>query len=414
MTRDDDERAPDLAALWPAPEPRPDFVARVQARLREPTTSDRGRPPARRPRWWAAALLAVAAGVIGVVVVLAGRPAPTSALQGAAAPTERVTIGLGRRGVVVAEPGAVLAWSVAADGHAVVQLSAGAAFFRVEPGGRFVVETPSGQVRVTGTCFTVAVAADRTSVEVHEGRVELVAVGAGEPVALAPGERGHVGGGAPARRRPIPLEVGEAPAAVAAAPDRSGRTLAPQARPADQCYCLSDPTSLEADQARLDAWATMCRVRADLPPLDEPAVEVMSDQLGLVGEERRAFAEAARELAVFGEARVREIYVVATGDQAGAPTLDVDAMIEQIVRAAPLDDEARIRRLLSAERAGRQAPVVDPEQMTPLEEFFRLVVGGGDEFERRLAARLGAARARELRRRFGGWPGPNFDWLGCP
>ena len=412
MTHHDDDRARDLAALWPAPEPRPDFVARVQARLHEPALADRGRPPSRRRRAWA--VLALLAAVVGVVaVVLVRRPPSTAAVHGAAAPTERVTIELGRRGVVVAEPGAVLAWSVGADGHAVVQLSAGAAFFRVEPGGRFVVETPSGQVRVTGTCFTVAVAADRTSVEVHEGRVELVAAGAGEPVALAPGERGHVGGGAPARRRPIPLEVGEAPASVAA-PDRRGRTLALQARPADQCYCLSDPTFLEADQARLDAWATMCRVRADLPPLDEPAVEVMSEQLGLVGEERRAFAEAARELAGYGEARVREIYVVATGDQAGAPTLDVDAMIEQIVRAAPLDDEARIRRLLSAERAGRQAPVVDPEQMTPLEEFFRLVVGGGDEFERRLAARLGAARARELRRRFGGWPGPNFDWLGCP
>jgi hypothetical protein len=46
--------------------------------------------------------------------------------------------------------------------------------------------------------------------------------------------------------------------------------------------------------------------------------------------------------------------------------------------------------------------------------MFRATIEAGDDFERRLAARIGEARARELRRRYGGWPGPDFDWFGCP
>jgi hypothetical protein len=206
--------------------------------------------------------------------------------------------------------------------------------------------------------------------------------------------------------------VTSAPAtSVAARP----ATSAPAPR-GDQCFCLSDPRHLEADQVLLDEWASQCRVRADLPPLvdehDRAAIDEAAGMLGLGGDERRAFQAAAEDTSRAALARVRDIYTTATGDAAG--TIAVEDLLEQIDATRTLGEDAHVRATLSRERAGRTPPQLDPGRMTPYEELYRLLITAGDDFERRLADRLGAARARELRLRFGGWPGPDFDWIGCP
>jgi hypothetical protein len=315
--------------------------------------------------------------------------------------------------VIVAHPGAVLTWVVGGDGDAEVQQIAGEAFYRIEPGGRFVVRTPSGEVRVTGTCFTVAVADGVATVDVHEGTVELA--DATSSIALRPGERGHLGGAGPARRRPATRpDVGTT--RVTSLDRTPARTDARDDR--NDCFCFSDPRYLEADQKLLDEWAGLCRVRADVPPFDLDgdldAIDAAADQLDLLGAERVAFRDAALELIAADVALLREIYVAATGDADGAAALDAEAMAEQVLQTGSLGEDARLRAALSQERAGHATPPTDRDAMTPFEELYRVTVAAGDDLERRLAARLGADRAHELRARFGGWPGTDFDWFGCP
>jgi hypothetical protein len=124
--------------------------------------------------------------------------------------------------------------------------------------------------------------------------------------------------------------------------------------------------------------------------------------------------ESGHETLRVADRRLREIYVAATGDAAGATAIDQDAMVEQIELTRTLGEDARLRAALSQERAGHAVPPADPSAMTPYEEMYRELIALGDDLERRLAARLGAGRARELRLRFGGWPGPDLDWIGCP
>ena len=401
---DDDDRLDVPPGLWPAPEPRPDFVDRVVARIdRAPE-----RPPAPRRAWIAGLAIAAAAAAAIALVVFRGGDGGRAPAHGSFSATAPTTVPLGGRGVVVAYPGTVVAWSVDAGGAAEVHMSAGDAFFRVDPGGPFVVHTPAGEVRVTGTCFTVVVDGGRTSVDVHEGTVELGDGG----LVLGAGERGHLGGDAPARRRPAPR------AAIAPAPRTEPAPAAARESRGDDCFCFSDPRHLEADQALLDEWAGMCRVRADVPPFvdgdDASAVDAAADQLGLTGDERRAFHDAARELTDDAVVQIREIYVAATGDAEAAARIDLDSMFEQIDATRALGEDARLRATLSQERAGHAEPPADATRMTPYEELYRRLIAAGEDFEARLAARVGAARARELRLRFGGWPGPDFQWFGCP
>ena len=288
--------------------------------------------------------------------------------------------------------------------------TAGEAFFRVEHGGEFVVDTPSGSVAVLGTCFTVTVGAGVTTVDVHEGTVELHDRTSG--LRLHPGQRGHLGGGGPARLRPPAASSSGPPRTVAARP----LTPDPSAR-GDQCFCMSDPRHLEAKQAMLDRWAAQCRIRADLPPLsdgpdDLAAIDEAMDQLGLTAGERDAFRDAAQETSRVGLARIHDIYTVATGESAAG--LDLADLLEQIENSRALGEDARLRARLAQERAGHVPPRSDPAQMTPYEELYRLIIEAGDDLERRLAERLGTTRARALRLRYGGWPGPDFDWIGCP
>ncbi len=76
-----------------------------------------------------------------------------------------------------------------------VHLYRGEAWFDVTHNAArpFIVETPEGNVRVTGTRFNVRLAQDAAIVSLVEGRVELTAEdAAGKAVVLAPGEQGII------------------------------------------------------------------------------------------------------------------------------------------------------------------------------------------------------------------------------
>jgi FecR protein len=159
MKRDDLE-------LWPAQKPPLDFAEGVVRAARAPSPrSARG-----RGRRIAAGMLLVASLAAGVAFAahLRGRTA-----TGDVVAVGRQEVRVGTRAVAVLEPGARVAW----NGDEVRQTS-GDVFWRVEPGARFAVKTPEGEVTVKGTCFRVKVIvgaglAAAVIVAVYEGRVSL-------------------------------------------------------------------------------------------------------------------------------------------------------------------------------------------------------------------------------------------------
>jgi hypothetical protein len=167
----------DLEA-WKAPEPPAGFAERVVAAARREASP-------RRPGRFAS----VAAGVVLVVTVAAAvLAAGTRAddARGEITARAREEARVGTRSVAVLEPGARVRW----DGAGVEQTH-GDVFWRVEPGGPFVLKTPGGEVAVKGTCFRVKVLggagiAAVLAVFVYEGRVVVrrgassLEVGAGQ------------------------------------------------------------------------------------------------------------------------------------------------------------------------------------------------------------------------------------------
>jgi hypothetical protein len=75
---------------------------------------------------------------------------------------------------------------------------------------------------------------------------------------------------------------------------------------------------------------------------------------------------------------------------------------------SPAEAEAMYRRL-AAEKSGHVAPPTDLSGLSLEERFVRIEIEIGDEFERALAARLGADRAHEIRHANDGWPGPRVQ-----
>jgi hypothetical protein len=192
VSEDEKDEKLDLSA-WEPQLPPSDFAERVLARVKPA-------PPARKPRAWGK----IAAGTVGALAIAAavavgiGR-APS---HGEAIAKERIEVSVGSRARAVLEPGAQVRW----DGDDVTQPN-GDVFYRVEPGARFIVHTPAGDVEVKGTCFTVkvvdmqkrdiksgAVGAALSAlafVAVYEGKVAVSH--AGQRADLAAGESAQIG-----------------------------------------------------------------------------------------------------------------------------------------------------------------------------------------------------------------------------
>lgn len=214
---DDDKH--DLDA-WEPQLPPSDFAERVLDRIRAeqaPASTAPAEPlapaarPAKKPRRWGRD-----AGVVSLLALaaaLAMRVTSAPDAHGEKTAKDRVEVSLGSRALAVLEPGAQVKW----DGDDVVQ-SHGDVFYRVEPGARFRVHTPAGDVEVKGTCFAVKIRGEAPSnedasadmnkrdvksgvvgaalsalafVAVYEGKVAVSH--AGERVDLGAGEAAQVG-----------------------------------------------------------------------------------------------------------------------------------------------------------------------------------------------------------------------------
>ncbi len=138
---------------WEPQEPPRGFTERVMDRVMEERKPKRGRAFA-----IGVALVAVAAAAVFV-------PGKLRTPRGEITADARTQRELGPRVIGVLEQGAHVTWK----GDDLSQDS-GDVFYRVEPGGPLVVHTPSGDVKVLGTCF-------RVRIEMNSGNVKSAVIG---------------------------------------------------------------------------------------------------------------------------------------------------------------------------------------------------------------------------------------------
>jgi hypothetical protein len=154
---------------WEPQLPPSDFAERVVARVRaeeRPAVL----PDRRRRRVWGLGSVGLGAVALAAAVLLKVNTPPA---QGEAIAQDRIEVAIGGRALAVLEPGASVTWK----GDDVVQ-SRGDVFYRVEPGKRFTVHTPAGDVEVKGTCFSVKVRRGREDEAMMKRDVKAGAVGA--------------------------------------------------------------------------------------------------------------------------------------------------------------------------------------------------------------------------------------------
>lgn len=157
----------------------------------DPTPASR--PAVRRAWWWGAAAGAMAAAA-AVVFVLQRTEAPVGprTLASALAERQEVTLTDGSKVELNAQTSLRIAFT---DTERRVRLGSGQAYFAVSKDAQrpFVIETPAGLVRVTGTQFDVRLeSADTMDVLVVSGSVQVRPASApgerAEPIALRPNE----------------------------------------------------------------------------------------------------------------------------------------------------------------------------------------------------------------------------------
>lgn len=463
--------AQERAALqaWRAPALSGALVARVLARRQEAMgagagEADREQPhggrgadglPAagRRPQLVRWALVAAAAAAAMVTWQLARSPAGAVG-AGAVTAQERLTRALGPRALGVLEPSTTLAWAMR-GGRLEVEQANGNVFYRVDKGSAFVVRTPAGEVRVTGTCFRVEVLNMR-------GRQALVggAVGAALAAALVvtvyeggvvvAGQRGQTAVSAGQRRVTAGGEAlseadGEAVIALATAPPLDisrEQLLARDAAQRRQLTALADKvTKLERALAAAPAavargagsstmvpdndptpeelaqWVKTCRVVFDFPTMDRAEPMQLSPEdaeaARLTAEEVAAANQVLAQQRLDWIAAVRKLYVEVVGEVADLEDRSLSVMASEIMEKGGTEaEESEVRRHLAQERAGLSRPPADLSKASAMERYLRGLAALGNEAEASLAKLLGPERARALRALHGGW-GMRMSMDGC-
>ncbi|MFO0624944.1 MAG: FecR domain-containing protein [Polyangiales bacterium] len=359
-----------------------------------------------------------------------------------------VTVSLGRRAVAVVEPHAALRFRVGGwFQRDRVELTRGAAFFRVDHGRGFDVVTPHGTVTVTGTCFRVETRppapAEETpmrsrwfaagalsalvTVQVYEGGVRLARAGAPHALAVRAGERAHIDPGG--RLRPgAPGEGdGAARAAVNAEPAAAqgdANTPGPASPVGAQPEIerlrgllarhgispdtgarvdggasprgLDDPgdTNLTADEWRVLAQRGETRFR--LPAsnrregLDESHARALNVPDDVRAEVNEAFRAAQREL----QQTLGALYHEASGAAPGA--MSVEALMNEIRDKTPDAVVNDTIWRLAQERGGLLAPPGPDAETSPYERSMRALVGFEQALERRLAPVVGERLAHDM------------------
>jgi ferric-dicitrate binding protein FerR (iron transport regulator) len=428
----------ELENLWPADEPPRDFAERVVDRA---LGERRGR---RRPR---VAALSVALVAAAALVVFWLQRAPDS--TGDVSAKQRTELAIaGGRALAVLEPGAHVAWK----GEDVTQES-GDVFYRVEPGGRFVVKTPAGDVAVLGTCFRVRVGAEKGGtavkkrnvalaagaatlsvlaiVTVYEGKVQISK--ANEKLPLAAGESGSLGKGGAKRLDPAELDRTEQ--ALAEAQRKPTLERANDALASDISNLDRKLHGLEKEKSKLqkeledartelarrtDAAAPRDRNDFDLDQSDwqelakdgtikyrvpclrpggwKPAPESL-DELGLSPDDAATIQTAYQHAYDRVWKTIRPLCAKAIGNADVVDTLGPDTCTHVVVDAAGKQDRDAVReamREVAESRAGLLAQPTAGSAEHPVFQLFWALTGEMPEFEAELAQSFGPEEAKRL------------------
>lgn len=272
-----------------------------------------------------------------------------------------------------------------------------------------------------------ALTASALVVNVYEGRVSVasragtVQVAAGEQARSEPGAAQRLADAHPAAsRQSRPIEPQEPPPPAALLErDQTQRAqiAALQARVQELeksgASAKAPPRAEAADdppgphgryrdftQAELLSMAQRCEVRAQLPPLDREAYRFppeMAARLHLSDDEQARVAEVVSAVSKDVIAHLRALYIEATGDTAGADSLEPATLNHEIVRKSPPALVVAARARIARERAGLEPPPPDPNSGTIAERYFRWVITVGDSFQRALEPALGAQHAGKVR-----------------
>lgn len=420
---------------WTPLAPPADFAVRVLA------ARDASAPPRRRRARMFAAIAAAGAAAAAFAVL---RP-PHRAAGGVLVTTQRTTEALGDRGLVVAEPATALVWRVDDHGAANVVQHTGNVFYRVERGEPFVVHTPAGDVRVTGTCFRIEVTPMNTNhklvlagiagaaiassvlVTVYEGhviaetRTARTELPAGTQATLGADSNSTIAAGgalampiddAHATREQLVLRARQQEAQLIVL--RARLTALEKPPVGSGAVDVAEPGRLWHDPSpeKLAEWVATCHVRLDEPSLEKfsPLTEA-DNRHGIEPGEVDGYNAAMSEMARQWKDLVRRLYVETTGDIAGADTLSIEAMFHEIEDKNPGEEHSLILQRLSQERAGLAAPPGDLSKTSSLERLLRTYVQLGDQSEAALARHVGAERAHAIRG--DGW-GSRYELGGCP
>lgn len=442
--RDDVDRALDA---WTALPPPPDFADRVLAARDATSPPHAHRHPHRHSRLRRArrvGVLALAGAAAAAVAVIALR-APHRAEHGELTAEQRTTAALGDRGLVVAEPHSHLAWQIT-GGTADVTQRTGNVFYRVERGGAFVVHTPAGDVRVTGTCFRIevipmhpnhklalagiagAAIASTVLVTVYEGhviaetrsaRTELAAGGQAtlrtdDPTITAGATLTTATDDAHASREQLIARAHQQQAQLLTLRARVAQLEKASERNPEELKDVPEPGRLWHDPSpeKLAEWVASCHVRADQPSLDRfTPLTGPSKDLGIEADEVAGYNAALTEMQKRWKDLVRSLYLETTGDATGADSLSTESMSREIEDKNPGEEHNLVLQKISQERAGLAAPPTDLAKTSTLERLLRAYAALGDQSEAALAKRVGAERAHAIRG--DGWSS-RWELGGCP
>lgn len=434
------EQPLDLDA-WEPQAPPGDFAERVLAEVRKDAPKTEART-ARRPRRWAIGGGAVAALSIAAAVALGIGRAPS---HGEAIAKERSEVSIGSRARAVLEPGAQVSW----NGDDVTQPS-GDVFYRVEPGARFRVHTPAGDVEVKGTCFTVkvkpmqkrdmksgAVGAALSAlafVAVYEGKVAVSH--AGERAELSAGESVEVGpdgvrkDALSAGQRSFDAKVASAEAEEDALAAANGNLVSQVSEYRKRLESIAlqktelekklETTERQLEAARADGAVPQAKSEFDLDPDDwkelakngtiksrtpcqrkpewQPPPEML-DKLSLAPQD----APVLKNAYVHSNERLwnalRPICAQAIGNAEVADKLGPDTCQHLVLDIEDKKDSEAVgeaMRQVGEIRAGLRPMPAPNEPIHPVARMFLAVTGEAQQFENELAQTFGPDEAHRI------------------
>ena len=430
---------------WEPQAPPSDFAERVLAQVRAETPVV-ARPPVRTTRRWG-----IAAGVTGALALaaaLAFRIGTAPDAHGEAIAKDRLEVSIGTRGRAVLEPGAQVKW----DGDDVVQAH-GDVFYRVEPGARFRVHTPAGDVEVKGTCFAVKIrgegdaAMDKRDVKsgvigaalsalafvaVYEGKVAVshaggrIDLGAGESAQsgadgvhaagkLGEGEKAFDAKAASAASGDVPLAQAN-DNLVAQVSEYRARLEAIAAQKADleQKLKKSEEKLASADggpartRAEFDLtqedWAELAKkgtVKYLVPCEDKDRWAFSPEKLnklGLAPQDGKTLRDAYERSRQRIWAQIKPLCTQAIGNAETAEKIGMTCPF--IIRdvSAAIDKEATAEAQTQAAeiRAGLRPEPGPNDKVHPVTRMFLILSGANKAFESDLASSFGADEAHRL------------------